>query len=118
MRLSSVFKILKGPIQIERVRCKSSGFAVEGPFSTPAIFQLNEEQLHLVEALVMHGGNLKKVAEEIDISYPTLKNRLDAVANILKRESEFLKSKRISILDAIEKGEVSADEGADLLEAL
>jgi hypothetical protein len=118
LKLSAVFKILRGPISIESVRCRTTGFKVEGPFVAPAIFQLSEEQLKLVESLVIHGGNLKKVAEEIEISYPTLKNRLDEVAQILKRESEELKKKRSEILDKIEKGIISPDEGAEQLEQL
>ncbi len=67
------------------------------------IFQLDEIKLRLVESLAIHGGNLKKVAEEMEISYPTLKNRLDEVSAILKQESEELKKKRSEILDKIEK---------------
>ena len=118
MKLSAVFKILKGPIRIECVRCQSTGFKVEGPFSTPALFQLNEERIELVESLVRHGGNLKKVAEEISISYPTLKTRLDEIADILKSESEALKSQRSEILSKIENGAITPEQGADLLEAL
>jgi hypothetical protein len=118
LKLSAVFKLLKGPIQIESVRCQKTGFKVEGPFTTPAIFQLNEDQLKLVESLVMNGGSLKKVAEEMNISYPTLKNRLDEVASILKRESAELRRKRSEVLDAIEKGTITPDEGAEQLEAL
>ena len=79
---------------------------------------LGQERIKLVESLVIHGGNLKKVAEEIKISYPTLKNRLDEVAAILKRESAELQRKRSEILDAIEEGTLSPDEGAERLEAL
>ena len=118
MKLSAVFKILKGPISIESVRCRTTGFKVEGPFITPALFQLDEEKLRLVESLAIHGGNLKKVAEEMEISYPTLKNRLDEVSAILKQESEELKKKRSEILDMIENGALTPEEGATQLEEL
>ena len=55
---------------------------------------------------------------EMKISYPTLKNRLDEVSVVLKRESAEFKRKRSDILDAIEKGAITPDEGAEQLESL
>ncbi len=118
MKITDVFKLLKGPIIIEKVKCVSTGYAVEGPFETPALFQLNENQFTIVESLVMNGGNLKKVAEEIGISYPTLRTRLDEIIEILKAESTRMQAKRLEILDAIEKGDISPDEGARKLKSL
>ena len=118
MKLSDVFKVLKGPIKIQKVRCESTGFAVEGPFSTPALFQLIEDQLAIVELLVIHGGNLKKVAEDLKITYPTLRNRLDEIIQTVKGESERLQKMRNAILDAIEQGNITPEEGAEQLEAL
>lgn len=118
MKITDVFKLLKGPIQIEKVKCASTGYAVEGPFETPALFQLNEEQFNIVESLVINGGNLKKVAEEIDVSYPTLRSRLDEIIDLLKVESARMHEKRLEILSAIEKGEITAGEGAKRLQSL
>ncbi len=118
MKISDVFKILKGPIQIERVRCLSSGFAVEGAFTTPILFQIDSDHLRLVELLVLHGGNLKKVAEELDISYPTLKNRLDEIAQIIREAEEKRKKQRVQILDELDRGQMSASEAASRIEDL
>jgi hypothetical protein len=118
VKLSDVFKILKGPLKIEKVRCQTTGFAVEGPFSTPALFQLSEEQLQIVELLVIHGGNLKNVAKDLKITYPTLKNRLDEISNKVKSASERLQQKRSAILDAIEQGKITPEQGAKELESL
>lgn len=118
MKITEVFKLLKGPIRIEKVKCASTGFSVEGPFETPALFQLDEDQFAIVESLVINGGNLKKVAEEIGVSYPTLRGRLDEIIEILKAESAKMQAKRMEILDSVEKGEISADEGAKRLQSL
>ncbi|MBL8027761.1 MAG: DUF2089 domain-containing protein [Fibrobacteres bacterium] len=118
MRIADVFSILEGPIVVEKVRCQKTGYAVEGPFETPALFQLRNDQFQLVESLIINGGNLKKVAEEVGVSYPTLRNRLDDIILIMKSESEKVKIKRMEILDAIERGEISADEGAKRLKEI
>ena len=118
MQLSDVFKILKGPIQIEKVGCRTTGFKVEGPFRTPALFQLNEDQLDLVEKLAIHGGNLKNLAADLGISYPTLRNRLREVSDFLGTQSEEKKRERLRILKDIDQGTITPEEGADLLERL
>jgi len=113
MKIADVFKILKGPIQIERVKCVSTGFSVEGPFTTPALYQIDSDHLHLVELLVIHGGNLKKVAVELDISYPTLKNRLDDIGDIIRADHDKCEKQRLEILDDIEHGRITADAAAE-----
>ncbi len=118
MKLSSVYKLLKGPLQIEKVRCLTTGFKVEGPFELPALLQLSGEQIDLVETLVIAGGNLKKVAEILDMSYPTLKNRLDEVGRILKKHSEQQKQKRLAILEQLEAGDISPESAAEKIENL
>lgn len=118
MNITDVYKLVPGPIKIEKVRCLTTGVAIEGPFATPAFLKLNEEQMFLVESLILHSGNLKKVAEDVGISYPTLKNRLDDIITIVKQESETMKKKRQDILDLIEKGDITPEQGATLLQAL
>ena len=118
MKITDVFKLLKGPIRIEKVKCATTGYSVEGPFETPALFQLNEDQFAIVESLVINGGNLKKVAEEIGVSYPTLRSRLDEIIDTIKAESSRMQAKRMEILDAVDKGEITVDEGAKRLQSL
>ena len=118
MKISEVFKILKGPIQIERVKCQTTGFKVEGPFTTPALFQIDSEHLNLVELLVIHGGNLKKVAVELDISYPTLKTRLDNISEILQKERSKSEDKRLKILSDIEEGKLTSEQATEAFEKI
>ncbi len=118
MKLTDVYKLLKGPLQIEKVGCLTTGFKVEGPFQTPALFQLHEDQLLLVEKLALHGGNLKNVAADLDISYPTLRNRLKEISEFLARHSDEKMRGRLKILKDIEDGTITPDEGAELLEGL
>ena len=90
MRFTDIFKVLKGPITIEKVRCQTTGFCIEGPFASPAIFQLGEEQLLIVELLAIHGGNLKKVAEDL--------GRKRSIFNFRKSiQTQVLRTYRISI---------------------
>ncbi len=118
MKLTDVYKLLKGPLQIEKVGCLATGFKVEGPFQTPALFQLREDQLVLVEKLALYGGNLKNVAADIGISYPTLRHRLQEISDFLARHSDEKKRDRLKVLSDIEDGKITPEDGAALLEGL
>lgn len=113
MKLSGVFKLLRGPIMVERVRCVSTGMVVEGQFDVPLFLSLPADQLSIVESLVIHGGNLKSVAEDIGISYPTLKQRLEEISSRFRADAEHRGALRTALLDKVERGELSAEEAAE-----
>ncbi len=46
--------------------------------------RLPEEDLNLIVELVLQSGSLKALAESYRVSYPTIRNRLDAVIERLK----------------------------------
>ena len=118
MKLSGVFKLLRGPIVVERVRCSATGMVVEGQFEVPLFLSLPPDQLAIVESLVIHGGNLKNVAEDIGISYPTLKQRLEEISSRFRRDAEQKALLRTALLDRVERGELSADEAAEQMKEM
>jgi len=76
-----------------------------------------------MEAFIKCRGNIKEVEKELGISYPTVRNRLDSVIEALgygegsetvledetvDAEDESLR--RQGILEALERGEVTAQE--------
>ena len=60
-------------------------------------------------------GNIKEVEKELGISYPTVRKKLDEIIHALGYASQAERVKREEILDAIDKGEISAKEGIALL---
>ena len=110
MKLAEVFRLFEGPVTILKVKDEATGMVLEGSFDAPPYLQLNEEQHLLVESLIIHEGNLKKVAEDIGISYPTLKNRLGEVSSFYKRTSERIAQKKNELMEAVARGEISAEE--------
>lgn len=70
-------------MHLERLRCPHCGTALEGSFTLSPLFGLNSEQLHFVELLVKHQGNIQKVTEELGVSYRTARSRMDEIAAAL-----------------------------------
>jgi len=82
-----------------------------GSFSLPRLARLSKEERELAEMLILHGGNLKEMAQALELSYPTLKKRLNALTNALlalkKADEETIEE----ILHAMEEGKMNAKEG-------
>jgi hypothetical protein len=99
------------PLQAVKLRCDACKTAYEGEFVLPRLARLDTESQRLAEALIEHGGNLKEMSEALDISYPTLKKRLNALSQALRKLREQDEQTIGEILEAIESGAMPAKEG-------
>ncbi|ADV46918.1 DUF2089 domain-containing protein [Nitratifractor salsuginis] len=99
------------PLQAVKLRCDACKTAYEGEFILPRLARLDAQFQRLAETLIEYGGNLKEMSEALDISYPTLKKRLNALSLALKKLKEHDEQTITEILEAIESGTISAKEG-------
>ncbi len=98
-----------------RVTCECGKISVDDKMTLPPLLRLVPEEFRLAQSLVLCGGNLKALAEKLDISYPTLRKRLDEMVSHLEVEYH-RDSKRVDeILDKIERQEILAEEGIKLI---
>lgn len=107
-------------LEVTRLQCTSCGTAVEGHFEPSRFSRLEPEQLAFLELFLKARGNLKDVERELGLSYPTVRNRLEALLAVLGFAVEApLKSearqRRREILDSLDAGKISADEALRLL---
>jgi hypothetical protein len=49
------------------------------------VSSLDEEDLHLIRRFVLAGGSLKDLAEDYDVSYPTIRARVDALIDRMRK---------------------------------
>ncbi|HKI84132.1 MAG TPA: DUF2089 family protein [Candidatus Krumholzibacteria bacterium] len=71
------------PMQVERMVCPRCEMRLEGDFEIPALARLSMEDQAFVVAFLRHHGSIKKMENLFGISYPTVKNRLNAIAREL-----------------------------------
>ena len=109
-------------ITIERVRLTHNGIAIEGEFELPRLARLSAEEQVFVMAFIQCHGSIKDMEEMFGISYPTVKNRLNRLADKLQLVQNFpFIPKNISteeqddILSQLEQGEITADEAIERL---
>lgn len=105
---------------VTRLACRNCGTVLEGRFALPRLFRLTPEQLYFVEVFVRSEGKLNRVQEELGISYPTVRSRLEEVIQALGyevgRSSQFDEAYRQEVLQRLARGEISSEEALRLLE--
>ncbi len=96
-------------LEIVRLRCAGCGVVMDGRFEVPALARLSPEEQVFVVAFLRHHGSLKQMERVFDISYPTVKNRLNALNAKLDRSFD-LPSPSSVVLDQLAQGRISVDE--------
>ena len=103
-------KITRGaPFTVERVRLKDTGIAVVGSFELPHLARLTMEDQIFVMAFVRSHGSIKEMERLFGISYPTVKNRLNAISARLEFVDVNPPSSRSEVLDMLDRGEISVE---------
>ena len=70
-------------LQVARLDCTECDTSVLGDFALPPLARLAPEDQTFVLRFLQIGGNLKHMAKLYGVSYPTLRNRLDALVEQL-----------------------------------
>ena len=66
-------------LSVKRLECPQCETAVEGAFRLPTLLRLTPEEQELALSFIKCGGALKDLARVYGLSYPTVRNRLDAL---------------------------------------
>ena len=108
---------------VGRLYCPSCATAIEGRFSLGPLSQLSEKQLDFVVTFVRCEGKINRVQDELGLSYPAVRGRLEEVIRTLGFEVDemedeaFLVSddERRAILADLAAGRVSSEAAMNLL---
>jgi hypothetical protein len=112
-------KLTQGqPILVERVRIPEKDIAIEGRFELPQLARLNLEDQVFITAFVRCHGSIKEMEQIFGVSYPTIKSRLNRIANSLEFVDTNPAPSRAEVLDRLQSGEINAQDAIRELEAL
>lgn len=79
----STCPVCEGELQVTRLNCTTCGTSIDGHFSVGRFGRLTREQLALLESFLRARGNLRELERELGISYPTVRNRVEALVRAL-----------------------------------
>lgn len=124
-----------GISELACVRCRTT---IHGAFDPCRFCRLSAEHLAFIELFLRCEGNLSRVEKELNLSYPTVRNRLGAALTALGLSGEEttepsapippipsmpeispeMLQRRRALLESLERGELSAEDAAEALREL
>ncbi len=107
-----------GALEIARLTCPACRLAYEGIFHLPRLARLEPDHQQLVEQMVLAAGNLKEVAGVVEVSYPTLRKRVDGLIAALNRLADQDAARADTILGEVEAGRQTPEAAARLIQEL
>ena len=126
----STCPVWKHELRVEKLHCDHCHTSIEGSFTLSKFNYLETEKLYFIEVFIKNRGNIKQIEKELNISYPTVKKMLDEVIvglgySVSEDDDAFLrnqekeepvkKTEKASVLERIEKGELSVQQALELL---
>lgn len=115
-----------GEISVTRIYCRDCDTTFEGRFTYGTLgpfSQLNPEQLQFLETFIRCEGKLSRMSDEVNLSYPTLRNRLQEIIRAMGYEppaaeepSGLSEEERQRILEDLDKGTISAETAMKMLQ--
>jgi len=101
---------------VERVRLPEKDIVIEGSFELPDLARLSADDQVFVTAFVRAHGSIKEMEQVFGISYPTVKSRLNRIANALQFVETNPTPSRAEIMERLKRGDITADEAIQELE--
>jgi hypothetical protein len=113
--------VCDGELTVTRLHCETCDTSIEGRFANGAFAGLAPEQLDFIETFVRCEGKITRMEDEMALSYPTIRNRLQEVIRALGYEpgkeetNDISDEKRRSVLEELDSGKISAEEAMRFL---
>ena len=100
--------ICGGRLRPVKLACQDCFGSVEGEFRTSPLGLISDEQQRFILSFIGARGNIREVERDLGISYPTVRKRLEEVNRALGNPSKNERESRLDILEAVERGEMTA----------
>jgi hypothetical protein len=108
--------ICENELTITELKCLKCGTHISGEFYASKFAGLSKDQLLFIENFIKCRGSIKEMEKEMGVSYPTVKGRLEEVADAMgygKKVDEGEDVRRI--LDKIDRDEITVSEAMELI---
>jgi len=111
-----------GEVNITRIYCRECDTTIEGRFTTGGPFaRLKPEQLAFIEMFVRNEGRIKRLEDELKLSYPTIRKQLHDVIRAMGYEpggeeaAGLSEEQREAILEDLDQGRIGYEDAMRLL---
>jgi len=109
-----------GKLVVTELCCADCKTSIKGNFDLPEFSLLAHGEEYFLRVFLAARGNIKEVERQLNISYPTVKSKLESLLSKLglgdlRKED---KKRRLEIVEKLERGEIPAREAIKLLKEL
>ncbi len=117
----TICPICQSELEVARLHCSSCDTSIEGHFAMGQFSNLTPDQLEFVFTFVRCEGKINRMEQELNLSYPTIRNRLHEVIRALGYEPgkdetlEINAEIRSSAIADLEAGKITADQAMRIL---
>ncbi len=104
-----------GSMKVQKLKCLNCDISIEGEFFTSSILSLSEQEQIFVEHFILNSGSLKEMAKIMQVTYPTIRSRLDTIIKKMKQIAEDREGYKEAILEKVEEGKLSPENAANII---
>jgi hypothetical protein len=108
--------VCKGKLKIKEYQCSNCNLILRGDFEESYFSNLSAEQLDFIRMFVIVQGNIKEMEKRLNISYPTVKNRLSEIIRTFGHEAK-IEEDFSDVFHDLEEGFVSVEQALSMIEA-
>ena len=83
-RLVTICPSCNSPIEVVKLQCTKCGLTMEGKFSECPFCSLPTEDFQFMISFLLNEGQITEIEKELNISYPTVKKRLEFLLDKLR----------------------------------
>jgi hypothetical protein len=105
-------------MRISKLTCEACELAHEGEFFTPRLYRLSADEQRFVELFVLASGSLKAMAQVLEVSYPTVRNRLDRLIAQLEEQRTEDEHRKRRVIEDMEAGRIPPKKGMRMIDAI
>lgn len=105
-------------LKVTKLTCDNCHTTIENTFEFPNLLSLKKEHLQFIETFILCRGSIKEVEKVLNISYPTVRNKLEEIIAELGdpyRMKQTKEDEKKDIIDRLSSGELSAEDAITLL---
>lgn len=113
--------ICQSELEVVRLHCNSCDTSLEGHFALGNFSNLTPEQLQFVFTFVRCEGKINRMEQELELSYPTIRNRLHEIIRAMGFEPgkdetpEVDAETKSSVIADLEAGKINAEQAMRIL---
>ncbi|MDR0801134.1 DUF2089 family protein [Fluviicola sp.] len=85
MKLPITCPSCENPLNVSQMRCNQCETMINGNYELPLFLKLNRDEQNFILNFFLSSGSIKEMAKQAELSYPTMRNRMDDLIEKIKK---------------------------------